>query len=290
MQKIWKHPISLWHWSVTWPWFAVLCLGGLGFIAVNEPVVGLVLLFLSFFSLSAKLWHTTGSGLLVKILGTVGIVAAMVLCTMGAVAYMEERPWSNIVTFWRRYVVLKHMSTVKFPQYPPKLEDFPSTTVPIPVHEPSTTKKQPPVIIQTGPSFGDLKDRAIKLADEVMCDMYTYGWNNGRRASFSCSPAAQMPSHWPEIGDWEQRRANHFIGTKTLEKVVNLRNAFAALNYEEERLDRMLVPEFAEEHESKLTVIPFEKLFGKNLPPPRFGGFQAEQIAEGLRALAKRLP
>jgi hypothetical protein len=132
MGNVWKHPTTFWHWSITWPWFAVLFLGGVGVVAVNEPIVGLGLIFLSLFSLTSKLWHTD-KGAVLKALGTMGIIAVMVLCVMSAIAYVEERPWSNIVSFWKRFVILNRLPPIgRSPKYPPRFEDFPPTSVPVP--------------------------------------------------------------------------------------------------------------------------------------------------------------
>lgn len=140
MREIWKHPIKFWHWSSRWDWFTVLGLGGLGFVAVNEAVVGLFLIFLSLLSLTSKLWHGN-NGPLIKISGTGGVALAMVLCTMATVAFMEEKPWSNVPVFFHRYVFLANISkgempiSLKLPTYPPKFDSFPQTVMPTPKAE-----------------------------------------------------------------------------------------------------------------------------------------------------------
>ncbi len=167
LEKLWKHPRTLWHWSVTWPWFAVLCLGGIGFIAVNEPAVGLVLLLLSFYSLSAKLWHTRW-GLPAKVVGTIGVVVILTLFTASTIAYMEDKPWSNVVVFWDRFVILKSLPTKeKWPRYPPDLNGFPSTMVSIPPPErPKRTSL--PVPSKTDPEIRDeMAKQMTRLADDL---------------------------------------------------------------------------------------------------------------------------
>ena len=124
-----RHPVNLWHWSSTWGWFPVLLVGGLAFIAVNEFAIGLSLMALSMLSLASKLWHTQSARYL-KILGTLGVLILMMAFVMVTIAFMEERPWSNLPIFWGRFVTLKHLSTkTKPPVFPPDFSRFPSTRV-----------------------------------------------------------------------------------------------------------------------------------------------------------------
>src|SRR5216684_8163646 len=132
VHDLWKHPTKFWHWSSTWGWFAVLCLGGLAFIAMNEFAVGLILLFFSLLSLSSKLWHT-GWRLSMKLTGTIGIIIIMGLFVVSVLTFMEDRPWSNLLVFWNRFFVLRPLSVaIGVPSYPPDFSRFPSTSIPIP--------------------------------------------------------------------------------------------------------------------------------------------------------------
>jgi hypothetical protein len=100
-----------------------------GFVAVNEAYLGLSMIFLALVSLSSKLWHGI-AGTPTKILGTIGITVIMGLCSMATVAYMEEKPWSNVPVFWNRFVVLKTIpssQTLTPPHYPPNLETHGTT-------------------------------------------------------------------------------------------------------------------------------------------------------------------
>jgi hypothetical protein len=114
MRELKQHPILLWHWSSRWDWFAVLLIGGLAFAAVNEFAVGIFLMLLSMLSLSSKLWHTNAHiGL--KLSGTIAIGVFMCLFIAGTVAYMEDKPWSNIPVFWSRFAVIHEIPREKYP-------------------------------------------------------------------------------------------------------------------------------------------------------------------------------
>ena len=59
----------------------------------------------------------------------------MLLCIMAGIAYKEEKPWSNVSTFWNRFVVLKTISEAEALKWsiahPPRI-DFPSTIIRFP--------------------------------------------------------------------------------------------------------------------------------------------------------------
>jgi hypothetical protein len=135
LQNLWKHPINLWHWSTTWPWFAVLLLGGMTFVAVYEAVIGLILIFLSFLSLSSILWHTNRSRFL-RAIGTIGICLLFVVFAMSTIAYTDEHPWSNLIVFWDTYVALKTIPASEMirPMADAQKFPFPTTTAPAADH------------------------------------------------------------------------------------------------------------------------------------------------------------
>jgi hypothetical protein len=148
IRNVKRHPVIFWHWSAKWEWFAVLLIGGLAFLAVNEFLVGMALMFLSLLSLCSKLWHAS-VGRSLKLSGTVGIAIIMVLFTMGTVAFMEDKPLSNIPVFWSRFIVLRRLTlSPKQPTYPPELSMFPSTVIPfykslLPKNIPSILSQRP---------------------------------------------------------------------------------------------------------------------------------------------------
>jgi len=115
MHNIWRTPTNIWHWSSRWEWFAVLFLGGLAFIAMNEPYIGLGLLALALLSLSSKLWHAAAISSVWRVFGTGGIVIVAALCLMGTIAYMEDKPWSNLPVFWNMIDVIHKIPRSKYP-------------------------------------------------------------------------------------------------------------------------------------------------------------------------------
>jgi hypothetical protein len=166
-----QHPILLWHWSARWDWFAVLLIGGLAFVAVNEFAVGIILMFLSLLSLCSKLWHHAGYSFTLKGLGTAGISLIMVCSVMGTIAYMEERPWSNMTVFWRRFIILNQIHTAaKPPTYPPKVEDL-TTMIPIPDNKSSKPVQLEPLLRPEIPQalalqFAKLSEQVSDFAEE----------------------------------------------------------------------------------------------------------------------------
>jgi len=71
----------------------------------------------------------------------------MLLCIMATIAYKEEKPWSNVSTFWNRFVVLKTISKTEALRWsiahPPRI-DFPSTIIPIlNASSPRTSSQRP---------------------------------------------------------------------------------------------------------------------------------------------------
>jgi hypothetical protein len=127
--------VAFWHRSANWEWYTVLFLGGVALIAVNEASVGLVLVLLGFVSLDSKLWHSQRR-IVTKVFGTIGVGVLILMAATGTVAYMEERPWSNVPVFFKRFVFLKTLAdrrptSLTPPAYPPNLSVFVKTEVPV---------------------------------------------------------------------------------------------------------------------------------------------------------------
>jgi len=287
LQNLRDHPTRLWHWSVAWPWFAVLCLGGIGFIAVNEPIVGLILLVLSFYSLSSKLWHTR-KGLFLKISGTIGIAGVLILTVMATIAYMEDKPWSNVNRFWERFVVLNQISTTaRAPECPPNIKIFRSTAIPIlspPFHIKSVGKpiEQPSIVM--APSYGDLKERAIGLSQEIMNDLYLHGWPlpSGQRIDPSML-REQWPSSGAQYPAWIQRRSNYFR-FRFYERVFDIRNEFSTLHFRDKRLDDFFKEQEATENINRQLLAAGQKTFDQPISP-----YTITDVAASLLVLANKI-
>jgi hypothetical protein len=104
----------------------------------------------------------------------------------------------------------------------------------------STPNEQPPqTIIEIGPAYGNIKERALALADKIMDDLYRHGWREGDPR---IPPQSFLVHHMPpvkaqeDVLKWEQARAGHFRLIE-FDKVLAIRNEFAELHYHDERLD-----------------------------------------------------
>jgi hypothetical protein len=167
------HPVAFWNRSTHWEWYTGLFLGGVGLIAVNEASVGLFLILLSAISLASRLWHSQRRTL-TKLFGTTGIFLLFLFASIGTVAYMEERPWSNVPVFFKRFVFLtvipKHKIPISLrtPTYPPSLELFVATAVPLPPPAPPAPPK--PDIGMEFVNPDDVAFRMVNLSKAVVRD------------------------------------------------------------------------------------------------------------------------
>lgn len=98
---------------------------------------------------------------------------------------------------------------------------------------------QPPqTIIQVAPTFGNLKERAIALSQEIMDDLYSHGWEEGdpRRPPHSVIEHIQKLEGQQQV-EWCKRRSR-FFRARFLERVLGIRDEFAQLHIHDDRLDR----------------------------------------------------
>lgn len=106
-----KHPIVIWRRAAKWEWFAVLCLGAIGFMAIGEYGFGVFLLFLSALSVASKIQHWPGisSKLLSRVLQITGIstvVVVFVICIFTAVVMKGDAPWSHLPQGWNKMITV----------------------------------------------------------------------------------------------------------------------------------------------------------------------------------------
>lgn len=100
-------------------------------------------------------------------------------------------------------------------------------------------KKPPPqTIIETGPVFGNIKERALKLADEIMDDLYMHGWMGGGPQKQQVFP---YPSHTDAnaLMQWSQSRSAYFR-FRFHSRVIGIRDEFAQLHIRSKELDDVL--------------------------------------------------
>ncbi len=139
-----------------------------------------------------------------------------------------------------------------------------------------TTKQQPPAIIQTAPTFGNLKERAIRLSQEIMEDLYVHGWPQhgwppGSGQQFPRELVfRQMPTKEPERGQWDLARTRVFR-FMFLPKVLDIRNEFAQLHIRDNQLDDVV--RYTEGRPENYIMLPQE----------------IESVAERLKVMADQI-
>jgi hypothetical protein len=142
-----------------------------------------------------------------------------------------------------------------------------------------TEKQQPPVFIETAPTFGNLGDRAIALSDEILQDLYWHGWKNwSNRPGQQTLPVQQMPSKPEEIQAWTRSRSSYFR-FRFFERVLDTRNEFAQLHLRDERLDDFFKFQGVIEQANRqlAAASPGREIDAPILPQ------QIEEVAERLR-------
>lgn len=150
----------------------------------------------------------------------------------------------------------------------------------------SQKPQQQPVIIQTAPTFGNLKERAITLSQEIMEDLWINGWHSNPVAHVQKPPGfivfQQMPKSYEEQKQWVHSRSNYFHW-KFFDRVLDMRNEYAQLHIRDQRLDDFLKHEGVIEDANTHMVV---------IPPPEVNFIlpqDIEDVTERLRALADQL-
>jgi hypothetical protein len=145
------------------------------------------------------------------------------------------------------------------------------------------TTEPPPVIVQTGPVFGNIRDRAIALADDIMRDPCMHGWT-GWPKPWTCSPSASAIEQYPRVKtaedlprrhEWDLNRSvvfRHF----SLKKVRSMRDEFSELHIRNDRLDEILRNEETSNSNSTMTV--------------NIDVTDIQQVAESLKIMAGQVP
>jgi hypothetical protein len=142
-----------------------------------------------------------------------------------------------------------------------------------------------PLVIQTGPTFGNLADRANALSDQIMEDLYLHGWYRRDRSGQERVAAQQMPTKPEEIEQWTKSRSSHFR-FRFFEGVLDIRNEFAQLHLRDERLDQFFKYQgMIEQANRQMGVVNA----GRNIDAPILPQ-EIEEVAERLKILANQIP
>lgn len=134
------------------------------------------------------------------------------------------------------------------------------------------------------PSFGNIKERAIALSQEIMGDLYRHGWPRHGGEQIPFEPVIQqMPMKEPEMGMWTQERSEYFH-MRFFDRVLDIRNEFIQLHIRDRDLDDFFKFEgMAEDANKQIAATqPGRKQI---LTSP----MQIENVAERLRFLADQL-
>jgi hypothetical protein len=139
--------------------------------------------------------------------------------------------------------------------------------VPAAKPNPKLEQQPPQTIIQVAPTFGNLKERAMELSDEIMNDLYLHGWKEYERHGI-------VSEHWPTDSDksyeWIVARSNVFR-FKFLARVREIRDEFSALHLRNDRLEDGLKEE-------------------REMPSPHYlNPSTIEGISDSLKALAAQI-
>ncbi len=151
-----------------------------------------------------------------------------------------------------------------------------------PTTKPSTPT---PVIIQTAPTFGNIKERAVALSQEIMSDLYRNGWPPGPGQQISPGfVIQQMPTTGNELSRWIKNRSGYFRW-RFFERVLDIRNEFAQLHLRDERLDDFFKYQgMIEQANKQMAAIDPQRQIDTPLLPQ-----QVEEVAERLRVLAEQI-
>lgn len=102
------------------------------------------------------------------------------------------------------------------------------------------TEIPPTTIIQTAPTFGNIKERAVELSKDIMDDLCLHGWNPGAGAPPCQVPVmVKMPTQIDERIAWGQTRCWYFRNNFQ-DRVVKIHNEFADLHLEDNELNEFV--------------------------------------------------
>ncbi len=136
----------------------------------------------------------------------------------------------------------------------------------------NTPDSEPNVTIQL-PSVGNLKKRAIGLADEITEDLYQHGWPQRYprqwKETIGHPLLERIPTDPEKNLDWRRRRSESFR-FRFYNRALDLKNEFSQLHLRDQQLDAF----FRHGQDDGVPLIPFE----------------IENVAERLEILANQLP
>jgi hypothetical protein len=204
LSKILAHFVRFWHWSSRWQWYSGLFLGAVALVSINEFGPAVALLILSSLSVTSKLTDWNGIGgrprltVSLKILGTFGVLAILIVFIAVGMALKDERPWSNAPKAWEDFAnarwrpIPEPPKPVNHPTLPPFAHDF-SPRPPLPPPRASNRLDSPAEGIQVDVYFevpqAFIEQIPTDAADPVLSDYHSH-------PGLSVSSSSNLPNSY----------------------------------------------------------------------------------------------
>jgi hypothetical protein len=157
----------------------------------------------------------------------------------------------------------------------------------VPPLQPSVKEQPPKIIIETGPVFGNIKERAIALSDEILIDLYRHGWPGYGPPRIQPERVVQQfpGSDSAKTALWVKTRSGYFR-FRLRDRVIDIRNEFAQLHLRSQELDEFLDHEKRnDDFEKQMAALPPQnRVATPDIFPP-----QIESVAKELRVLAEQI-
>jgi hypothetical protein len=177
------------------------------------------------------------------------------------------------------YLPLSHPGAISPLSPMPMPRDQRSATASLPKPEASQPNSQPNIIIQTGPVFGNLRDRAIGLSQEIMSALYQNGWplQAGQPAPVFNNPTTKA--------EWNSGISGEFR-LRYLHRLRDIRDECAQIHLRDPHLDEFFKYEAMRQDEA--TTL---RASGKPVPDGMMNILpqQIQELAERLRVLADQI-
>lgn len=128
--------------------------------------------------------------------------------------------------------------------------------------------------VEVAPIFGNIRDRAYALSEEIMENLWSHGWKGGPWDSIRMPKGFVQVQKMPDLHDvqanlqWVKNRSSYFR-FRFLQRVIEMRDEFAQLHLRDTQLDEYLKNE------------RMDSAF--NIPPQSI-----QSVAERLRVLADK--
>jgi hypothetical protein len=143
----------------------------------------------------------------------------------------QNAPQSQVVT----------PSPVEHPSTPKPITREPATPEQIAEALANRIKTQAPVIQR--PDYGNLKERTISLANDIMRDLHMHGYPQdrlgGRKYPEPPMVIKQMPTDRDGISEWISSRSGYFF-FRFFERTLEIKNELAQFHLRDKRLDDLL--------------------------------------------------